>query len=248
MKLFFAFFLALCSLDMYSQRVAKKETVTEAPEPGPSYHELRMKLSIPPYGLENIQKLIKKLKADEEGNRVLSEKDYDALSLREKFTYNMIHAESYSQNCDAMPPIEHEDLKIFPHVADAFGEAQWSERQTKFLSSHRDSVIAILRESILRSKRAGVNYKQAILEINAIELIPDLVKVYQENSKFRDLDILSLMMELMKENEYEPFLASSSYKKLYADDADYRAYLNYNPANEALIIKRATDFYNANKK
>ncbi len=52
----------------------------------------------------------------------------------------------------------------------------------------------------------------------------------------------------MKDNEYEPFLLSGSYKKLYAEDTSYQNYLNYSKANEELIIKRATDFYNADKK
>ena len=213
-----------------------------------AYHAQRVKLSVPPYGLEKVRDLVKKLKSDEEGNEVLNEKTYETLSLREKFTYHMIHAESYSQNCDAMPPIQNEHKKIFPYIAEAFDEAEWSERQTKFLSANRDSVMAILRESMLRSKRVGVNYKQVIMQINGTEMIPDLITVFKAQKGMKDLDILSLMMMLMKENEYEPFLMSSSYKKLYAEDADYRAYLNYNAANEALIIKRATEFYNANKK
>jgi hypothetical protein len=252
MKLILALSFVLFSISAFSQRPPRKgkerEKEKESVTQSQAYHELRVKLSVPPYGLEKVQSLIKKIKSDDEGNEVLNEKEYESLSLREKFTYHMIHAESYSQNCDAMPPIKNEDKKIFPYIADAFDEAQWSERQTKFLSSHRDSVIAIMRESILRSKRVGVNYKQAVMEVNATELIPDLITIYKENTKVKDLDILSLMMQLMKENEYEPFLMAPSYKKLYAVDASYRAYLNYNPANEALIIKRATEFYNANKK
>jgi hypothetical protein len=248
MKLILSFVFVFCSFSVFSQRTPKKESNNGSNHESQAYHELRIKLSVPPYGLEKVMDLVKKLKSDNEGNEVLNEKTYESLSLREKFTYHMIHAESYSQNCDAMPPIKNEDKKIFPYIAEAFYEAEWSERQTKFLSSHRDSVIAIVRESMLRSKRVGVNYKQVIMEVNATELIPDLITVYNGNTKVKDLDILSLMMQLMKENEYEPFLRSSSYKKLYAADADYRAYLNYNTANEELIIKRAMEFYNANKK
>jgi hypothetical protein len=252
LTLFLTLFLILFSISGFSQRTPRKGNIKEVKQikedQSNSYHDLRVKLSVPPYGLDKVRNLIKKLKSDEEGNEILNGKDYESLSFREKFTYHMIHAESYSQNCDAMPPIRNEEKKIFPYIAEAFHEAEWSERQTKFLSSHRDSVIAILRESMLRSKRVGVNYKQVIMEVNATGLIPDLITVYRGNNKVKDLDILSLMMQLMKENEYEPFLMSSSYKRLYTADADYRAYLNYNPANEALIIKRAMEFYNANKK
>jgi len=106
----------------------------------------------------------------------------------------------------------------------------------------------LMKESITRSKRVGVNYKHAILEINAKEMIPFLTTVYNGGTAQKDLDLLTLFLELMKNNEYEPFITSGSYRKLYSDDAGYMSYLNYNKANEELIIKRATEFYNANKK
>jgi hypothetical protein len=60
--------------------------------------------------------------------------------------------------------------------------------------------------------------------------------------------MLTVLMNLMKDNEYEPFLLSGSYKKLYAEETSYQSYLTDSKANEDLIIKRATDFYNADKK
>jgi hypothetical protein len=231
MKLIFSFIFFFCSFFLLAQSDGEWKPASKESE---AYHEFRIKPSVPPYGLAKVKDLIKKIKSDEEDNQALNKNAYEALSMREKFTYHMIHAESYSQNCDAMPPIQNEHKKIFPYIPDAFDEWDWSERQTKFMSSNRDSVIALIRESITRSKRVGVNYKQAILEKGSI--------------KTKDLDLLTVMMVLMKENEFEPFLASPSYRKLYAEDADYRAYLIYNKANEDLIIKRATEFYNANKK
>ncbi len=40
----------------------------------------------------------------------------------------MIHAEDYSQNCDIFFT-DDEDKKIFGHLPDFFGIANWSERQ-----------------------------------------------------------------------------------------------------------------------
>jgi hypothetical protein len=219
----------------------------EASKESQDYHEYRIKPTVPPYGLAKIKELIKQIKKSnaEEETEAISQKTYDALSLREKFTYNMIHAESYSQNCDAMPPIQNEQKKIFAYIADAFDEYEWSDRQTKFLTNNRDSVIAFMKESISRTKRVGVNFKQAILEINAREMIPFLIATYNITKK--DHDILTIFLQLMKDNEYEAFLISGSYKKLYSEDSNYQAFLNFNAANESLIIKRATDFYNAGK-
>lgn len=245
MKIILSFFLLLFSITVFSQRPGKREA--EKPQ-GPSYSELRKKPTVPPYGLTRITDMIKKIKTDDEDNKPLNQKDYDALSLREKFTYNMIHAEAYSQNCDAMPAVKNEDKKIFAYLPEAFDEFAWSERQTKFMSSNRDSVISFMRESMSRSKRAGVNFKQAMLEINAKEMIPDIIATYRANKTVKDLDLLTVIMNLMKDNEYEPFLLSGSYKKLYAEETSYQSYLNYNKANEDLIIKRGMDFYNAEKK
>ncbi|MDP4263277.1 MAG: hypothetical protein Q8941_12185 [Bacteroidota bacterium] len=226
----------------FAQRVPRKSKESRA------YHDYRLKPTVPPYGLVKIKALIQKIKSDEEDNEALSPKLYEALSFREKFTYNMIHAESYSQNCDYMPPQPNEQIKIFAYIPDAFNEFQWSDRQLTFLATNRDSVIALMEGSITRSKRVGVNFKHAILEINAKEMIPFLITIYKGNKTMRDLDILTLFLQMMKENEYGPFIVSGSYRKLYSDESSYRSYLNYNQANEDLIIKRAMDFYNATKK
>ncbi len=236
--------LSLLFLSFSLTAVAQDEW--EASKESQAYHEYRLKLTTPPYGLAHVKDLIKNISYDDESNGALKAKAYEALSVREKFTYHMIHAESYSQNCDAMPPIQDEQKKIFAYLPDAFGERSWSDRQSSFLKSHRDSVIALMKESIERTKRVGLNYKEAIIEINAIEMIPFLITTYNVTKK--DHDILTLFLLLMKENEYDTFIRSGSYKKLYGNDSNYQAYLNYNQANEELIIKRATDFYNANKR
>jgi len=232
----------------FSQRPGKRVTDKPTGKLGMSYHDYRRRLTVPPYGIIKVRALIPKIKSDEGDNEALNKKDYESLTLREKFTYHMIHAESYSQNCDYIPPPKNESAKIFAYIPDAFDEFAWSERQTKFLSTNRDSVVAIMRESMARTRKAGINFKQAILEVNAKEMIPDIISAYRENTVVKDLDLLSLLMLLMKDNEYEPFLLSGSYKKLYAENTSYQTYLNYTKANEELIIKRATDFYNAEKK
>ncbi|HLA58698.1 MAG TPA: hypothetical protein VK622_08055 [Puia sp.] len=49
---------------------------------------------------------------EDAGERALSERIYASLSLREKFTYNMIQGESYFQNCDAFLSSIDEEKKI----------------------------------------------------------------------------------------------------------------------------------------
>jgi hypothetical protein len=218
-----------------------------------TYHNNRLKLTTPPYGLAKVKELIKGIKyaEDEEGwggYEKLDDKKLEKLSLREKFTYHMIHAESYSQNCDLMPLIQDEHKKIFGYLPDAFGENHWGERQTEFFKKNKDSVISIMTESIRRTGKIGLNYKQVMIDINATSMIPFLIEIYQKTKGQKDLDILTIFMLMMKENNDETFLKSASYRKLYGDDSDYISFLNHNKENEDLIIQRVTAFYDAQSK
>ncbi|MBK5270624.1 MAG: hypothetical protein JJE22_06380 [Bacteroidia bacterium] len=244
MKQLLLFTTLLVSLSL----IAQEEDIVwkEASKESQAYHKYRQHLSYPPYNLEKLNMVIKKqVVSDDEDNLVLKDKAYSALSLKEKFTYNMLHGESFSQNCDAMPPIQDEQKKIFGYLPDAFDEFAWSERQELFLTENRDSVMILIKECASKNNRLGINFKQAILVMNATEMIPFLIKVY--NVQHKDHDILSLLMLLMKENKYEPFLASASFRKLYGDDSNYMDYITYNKPNEDLIIKRATDFANGSR-
>jgi hypothetical protein len=207
------------------------------------YNGFRQFKYAPPYGLRKVMKLVEKMKTDENDQKKLLQRDYQALSLREKFTYHMIHAESFSQNCDVMPPIQDEHKKIFGHLPDDFGEYAWSERQINFFKNNKDSVIKLMKECIAMEKRIGLNFKHAIVQMNATELIPFLISTYKAASK-KDHDILTVLMLFMKRNRYASFLSSASNKKLYGDESGFQSFILYNTANEDLIIKRATDFYN----
>ena len=241
------YILAFSALFSYVTLIAQDEVVWKpASKESQAYHEYRNKNTTPPYGLAKVKALVAKIVADEEDDESLKPAAYNALSLREKFTYHMINPESFSQNCDPVFPIQDEQKKIFAYVADSFDEYNWSERQITFLKNNRDSVMTWMKESVTRTKRIGANFKHAIIEINAKEMIPFLIDTY--NIAKKDLDILTVLMHLMKDNKYEPFLKSASYKKLYSDDSNYMSYLAFNKNNEDLIIKRATDFYNATKK
>lgn len=243
MKLFLLLCLASISLSVYAQ---PEEEFREASKESQAYHKYRLHLTTPAHGLEKIHLLIKKqVMEDEENNLVLKDAVYNSLSAREKFTYNMIHGETYSQICDAMPPIQDEQTKIFGYLPDVFNEYTWSERQVEFFTSNKDSVMQWIKVSVAKSNRIGINYKQAILEMKANEMIPFLIKTYLVTRK--DHDILTLMMLLMKENNYEPFAKSPSFDKLYGENSSYLGHLAYNKANEDLIIKRASEFYEGSK-
>jgi hypothetical protein len=223
----------------------------ESPWPAPSeesaaYSVYRQKMTLPPYGLSKVQGMIRRIKSGDNDELAISSKDYQSLSLREKFTYHMINGEAENQNCDAQPPLLDEHKKIFGHLPDFFNDYDWSQRQYSFFKAHKDTVLALIRESTLRSGRMGVNYKQAIVDMQAVSMIPFIISTYRSNPK--DHDLLTVLLLLMSESKYGPFLQTPMYKKLYGDGADYRAHLVFNTANEQLIIRRATEFYNTRKR
>ena len=225
----------------------------EDQDPSPAsqaYHQSRYYETTPPYGLAKVRQLIKDKIVHREGKYEddawtdsLPEKFYRSLSVREKFTYNMIYYESYSQGCNASLPVVDEEKRIYAHIPDFQGDGYWSGRQTRFFNDNKDSVIALMTESITRSRKVGLNYKHVIIDVNAVSMIPLLIRTY--NLQKKDHDILTILLMFMVNNNYAPFYASVSYKKLYGSGHTYSyTALNYNSANEALIIQRATDFYN----
>jgi hypothetical protein len=234
---------ALFSLScLHAQEGEWKEPSKESSD----YHEYRLGITVPPYGLAKVKGLIASIPPSDDDNKKLNRQAYNTMSFREQFTYHMIHAEAYSQNCDIMPPVQEEHKKIFGQLPDAFGDYSWSREQGRFMERNRDSVIALIKESVQRSSRMGINYKRTLVDINAREMIPFLVSIYNKDKK--DHDILTVLMLLMKNNKYEPFLNSLSYRKLYGENGNYQSYIDLNKANEELIIKRATDFYQTLKK
>ena len=231
----------------YAAMAQDDSDTAKANEASLAYHETRLDDSDPPFSLNKILELISKLKPTEtevDDVEIVApdQQTYLSLTLHEKFTYHMVHPESYSQNCDGMPAVVNEEKKIFGQLLDGFGEYSWSERQRIFFLANRDSVIALMKYCIMTDKKIGLNFKHVIVDVSATQLIPLIIETYSITKK--DHDLLTVLLLLMKNNEFPPFLISSSFKKLYGNkDANYKAYLNFNNGNEALIIKRATDFY-----
>jgi hypothetical protein len=209
-----------------------------------AYHKYRMAFTEPHYSLAKIKKLIKGIKQNNESDMVLPAKQFNALTGKEKLTYCMLHAESYSQNCDVSPLVKDEQKKIFAQLEDAFDEEEWSARQTSFLKKNKDSVTIWLKACITQKNRVGLNFKRTILEINATEMIPFLVEFYKKTKK--DHDILTVLLLLMENGKFQPHLKSTMRKKLYGEDL-YHAHINLNQANVDLICKRAMEYYDAKK-
>ncbi|MCW5937504.1 MAG: hypothetical protein KIT11_09385 [Fimbriimonadaceae bacterium] len=211
------------------------------------YNEYRKQLTEPLRHVAKIKALVARLKRNENDDLMLPDKVYNSLSVDEKFTFCMLHGEYFSQNCDAMPPIQDEDKKIFPFPPAAFGdEATWSQRQLDFMAKNRAKVVSLLRETIRARQRVGVNFKAAIDYLNAWELIPDLIAEYRRDRK--DHDILTLLMLQMRKAEYEPFFYCEAYLALYGDDSGYQAFMPHTVPTEQEILRLARGFYESKKR
>lgn len=217
-------------------------------QPG-DYRELRAKTTVPPYSLDKIKLMIKNsipknAEIDESPENFvqgLPANIYKQLTIKEKFTYVMIYPETYAQNCSIFMPVPDEENKIFGCLISWMNEETWSDRQLDFLKKNKPGVMNLIKESVTRSKRMGVNYKDAIVTMDAWEMIPFIISYYKQNKK--DRDVLTLLMLLMKNGHHDEFVNSQSYKKLYANEDNCETYINFNKANEDLIIKRAQNYY-----
>ena len=233
--------LAIAGLALGQEEMPKVSKTSEA------YRQSRESVTKPSYGLAKIEKLIKKYKLRDKEDGPLPAAEYKKLTTAERFTYHMIFGEVSSQNCDAMPTFVDEEKHIYAYPPGAFqDERAWSDTQLATIKKSKSTFLPLLKATILKGK-IGCNLKQAILELDAVELIPTICEVYKQ--KRYDHDILSTLMILMKEGKFKPFMDSASYKKLYADDtSSYQSFLVANRENQDLIMSRAMAYYATKKK
>lgn len=208
------------------------------------FYEYRRFIIIPPAGSEKMQKLLddSSLRFHYGQPRALPAEKYAALSLRDKFVYNIATGESFAQNCSMDMDPEHAETLLFAQLPPPFGEYRWSDRQYKFFKSNRDTVIAMIKEYGIMADHLGVNFKHVIVNLNATSLIPFLTSEFRMHS--RDHDILTVLMLLMEQNHYSPFLKSPVYETLYGTrESSYRRTIALTRADQELIIRDANEFY-----
>ena len=186
----------------------------------------------PPYGLEKIRALMNATK-----KASLSDEAYKSLSLREKFTYNMIYYESFYQNCSIYFAAPKGKIPAqLPHLSEV---SAWSDRQKKFFTDNKDSVIRLIRIDNQLDHELRLNDKIVILLIDATEMIPFLQDCYH---KKQDLEILTVLMQLMNDRQYAPFIESDLHKKLYTGYSQTNT-IDYSKTDETFILTQATNFY-----
>ena len=217
-----------------------------------SLYNHRTENSKPSYSLVKIEKLIAKSRMKNNLDEVeetpneeiyLSEKDFNKLSVKEKFTYTMVYPEIKSSNFILDSLNFNLENKIFGMLPLTANYPKWSLRQQKFLKENRKIVQELIQETSVKNQKMGLNFKKALIEINAIESIPFIIDFYKSTDK-NDKDLLTVLMLLVKKSNYYPFVRSNIYRKLYNDTISYqKSNIEYSEANEEYILKTAKNFY-----
>ncbi|CVK16697.1 hypothetical protein Ga0061079_10987 [Apibacter mensalis] len=244
--------IILLMFTIYNAQETENKTYVDSSNTNNSYRKERLKNSIPSYNLSKIEKLIAKsmsmnsfeeTKNTDNINFHLSEKDFNKLTIKEKFTYTMIYPEIIPSNVNTDSTIIHEENKIFGMLPSSNNYPKWSVRQKKFLNQYRKNIQEFIQESSSKNQYMGLNFKKALLEINAIESIPFLINFYNSTDK-NDKDLLTVLMLLVKNGKYYPFIRSNVYRQLYNDNENIQEfYIDYSDKNEEYILKTAHNFY-----
>ncbi|RYG68546.1 hypothetical protein EON80_11440 [bacterium] len=225
-----------------SLSAAQSVTAADVSPATRKYRDYRLVATEPSFGLAKVKAIIKAIKPKEQGDGELNATtDWAKMSTAEKFTYCMLHGEVSTQVCDVPPWVVGEENKIFGSLSASFSEQSWSDRQRAFLKAERREVVRLMRSTMSRSRRVGVNLKEAIAQLGLYELIPDLATAYRRDRK--DHDILTVMLILMKDGKDIPFSKTITYRKLYGPDADFTSYIVSNRANQDLVLQRAKAYY-----
>ena len=216
-----------------------------------AYYAMRERTNIPPFGIKKVQGLVEqRLKSlpDEalvDYDAGISRADFDKLSFEGKFTYTMIYPEIYSQACAERMFVFDPQNKIFGHLLFVYNGVFWSERQLHFMKKNKKRVIDLIINQATKDHILGLNYKTALIEINAWESIPFLVSFYQKNPK--DKDILTTLLQLLKTSNFGAFEQSKIYNKLYGENTHSDSWVNFSRANEEYIIESAQALYKKRK-
>ena len=238
--------ILLAVTGLMAQKDSAEFVNTESKE---TYDQLFLKFDTPCYNSSKVRGLI-----PDSGNKYrpgkINDSAFENLSAFEHFVYAFNHPEWYYQSCSLFPQPDRILQKIPAHLKRQGEGVKMSRRQTKAITSHRDSTIILLKTCIEKRGWVSDNFKRVILKLKAFELIPTLIEVSRQ-SEVKDPYILSLLCLLMR-FDYEPFVNSDIHKQFYAGEmtdeyffsgAKYKNNIPFTVENYKRIIDWAKGYY-----
>jgi hypothetical protein len=175
---------------------------------------------------------------------VVTDEIFDALTLYEKFLYCVIYPEEFSQNCNPNFHVYQKQFnkRLYGWISGP-NEYQLSSRQIDFLKQNKRIIIEYIKNDVDYFKSMPVSYKNILVEIDATDLIPWMINVFENYTMRKDGQLLTVFFQLMRNNEYAPFTSSKSFYKLYGFNDDRIDYIEFNNANINLTVERAMGLY-----
>lgn len=154
----------------------------------------------------------------------LSDSDLASLDVMGLVVYAHHFPEQYFQSCSRYSRATDESEKIHSILPRKGEGLTMSFRQWESLKKNRDSVIYIISHCFENEAGISDDYKQTIVGLAGHEAIPTLKKILERQpQKLKDTYILTVLMLLMKNENYAPFIATELCKALYNEDnKDFR--------------------------
>jgi hypothetical protein len=190
----------------------------------------------------------------------LTDSEFKNLSSYESFVYCLLFPEMFSQNCSVEEELDEEkywdqnaeskaikpELRVYGYIS-TYDDFSLSDRQLEKLKRNRSQIVQYIKQNVEGKRYIPCNYKNILIQINAIESIPWLISFFNNNSNKKDKDILTVLCSLMYDNKYKPFMESKSCAKMYLN-LKRTDYIEFNSANIKLTFERAMAFYNSRYK
>lgn len=197
---------------------------------------------------------------DSDYSYYLTDNEFKNLSSYESFVYCLLFPEMFNQNCDPIEEIDEEnywdhnaqskaikpELRVYGYIS-TYDDFSLSDRQVEKLKRNRSQIIQYIKQNVEGKTKIPCNYKNIIIQTNAIESIPWLISFFNNNSHKRDKEILTVLCSIMYQNNYKPFMESKTCAKLYLG-LKRTDYIEFNSANIKLTFERAMAFYNSKYK
>jgi len=177
----------------------------------------------------------------------IADKDFNSLSAEDHFYHSFMFPESFSQSCSYIRLPVNSENNIPASLYYRTDGYIMSKRQKEAISFNRDSSILLMKNCIEENSLVGLPFKRVIVDLNAYELIPSLIKVLS-NQTVKDPTILTTLCLLIKEDS-NTFIKSPIYDHLYGGSKDgqitniFDKGVPFTLKNMAFIISEAESFH-----
>ena len=134
------------------------------------------------------------------------------------FIYCTQYPEEFSQVC-AMPiEMDHPESTLYERRLFMAELEQFSRRQDSLLALDRKGTLDRISQCIRSTSVMSTRFRRVFLQLEAVELISDVIWLYEQS---KEPDLLTLLVNLMNDADFKPY-QSSELKARFRPDEDWR--------------------------